>query len=39
MSENLRKELVVQTFLNAQTRFSLPKGMIFHSDRQPVYVK
>jgi len=31
--ERMKKELVIQAFLNAQARHKLPKGAIFHSDR------
>ena len=37
MSERLKKELVIQAFLNAQARHCLPKGTIFHSDRGSQY--
>jgi len=37
MSENMKKELAIQAFLNAQARHSLSKGMIFHSDRGSQY--
>lgn len=37
MSENMKKELVIHAFLNAQARHSLPRGMIFHSDRGSQY--
>ena len=33
ISEKMRKELVIQAFLNAQARHRLTKGAIFHSDR------
>ena len=33
MSENMKKDLVIKAFMNAQARHELPKGMIFHSDR------
>jgi len=36
-SDNMRKELVIQTFLSAQARHELPRGMIFHSDRGSQY--
>ena len=36
--ENLRKELVVSAFLNAQARHRLTAGTIFHSDRGSQYV-
>ena len=36
-SENMKKELVIQAFLNAQARHTLPRGMIFHSDRGSQY--
>jgi len=32
-SENMKKELVIQAFLNAQARNKLEPGSIFHSDR------
>jgi putative transposase len=32
-ADNLKKELVVRAFLNAQARHKLPAGTIFHSDR------
>ena len=32
-SENMKKELVIQAFLNAQARHILPEGTIFHADR------
>jgi len=35
--ENMKKELVIQAFLNAQARCRLPNGMIFHSDRGSQY--
>jgi len=31
--DNMKKELVIQAFLNAQARYVLPEEMIFHSDR------
>jgi transposase InsO family protein len=34
---NMRKELVIQAFLNAQARSGLGKGAIFHSDRGSQY--
>jgi putative transposase len=37
MSETLKKELVIQAFLNAQARHGLPAGTIFHSDRGSQY--
>jgi putative transposase len=36
-SENMKKELVVKAFLNAQAQHSLPPGTIFHSDRGSQY--
>ena len=36
-SENMKKELVVQAFLNAQARHNLKPGCIFHSDRGSQY--
>jgi len=36
-SERMKKELVIQAFLNAQARHRLPKGCIFHSDRGSQY--
>jgi putative transposase len=36
-SENMKKELVIQAFLNAQARHRLPKGAIFHADRGSQY--
>lgn len=36
-SENLKKELVIRAFLNAQARYKLPKETIFHSDRGSQY--
>lgn len=36
-SENMKKELVIRAFLNAQARHILPKGTIFHSDRGSQY--
>ena len=35
--ENMKKELVLRAFLNAQARHRLPKGIIFHSDRGSQY--
>ena len=32
-SESMKKELVIQAFLNAQARHKLPEGTIFHADR------
>jgi putative transposase len=32
-SENMKKELVIQAFLNAQARHKLSEGAIFHADR------
>jgi putative transposase len=37
MSDNLRKDLVIQALKNAQTRHRLPSGTIFHSDRGSQY--
>jgi len=37
MSENMRKELAIQAFLNAQARHRLTLGTIFHSDRGSQY--
>jgi len=37
MSNNLKKELVIQAFLNAQARHCLSPGIIFHSDRGSQY--
>ena len=37
MSENMKKELVIQAFVNAQARHKLPEGMIYHSDRGSQY--
>jgi transposase InsO family protein len=36
-SDNMRKELVIKAFLNAQARCPLAKGTIFHSDRGSQY--
>ena len=36
-SETMKKELVIQAFLNAQARYALGKGTIFHSDRGSQY--
>ena len=36
-SDRMRKQLVIQAFLNAQARHRLPKGCIFHSDRGSQY--
>jgi putative transposase len=36
-SERMRKELVIQAFLNAQARHWLSEGTIFHSDRGSQY--
>jgi len=36
-SETMKKELVIQAFLNAQARHGLGKGTIFHSDRGSQY--
>jgi len=36
-SENMRKELVIQAFLNARARHELPRGAVFHSDRGSQY--
>jgi putative transposase len=36
-SDNMRKELVVKAFLNAQARHPLCRGVIFHSDRGSQY--
>lgn len=36
-SERMTKELVIQTFLQAQARHNLPKGIIFHNDRGSQY--
>jgi len=36
-SENMKKELVIQAFLNAQARHKLSSGAIFHSDRGSQY--
>ena len=35
--ERMKKELVIQAFLNAQARHKLPNGVIFHSDRGSQY--
>jgi transposase InsO family protein len=32
-----KKELVIRAFLNAVTRYSLPTGEIFHSNRESQY--
>ena len=37
MSESMRKELMIQAFLNAQERYNLGKDIIFHSDRGSQY--
>jgi putative transposase len=37
MSPNMKKELVIQAFLNAQARHNLLPGTIFHSDRGSQY--
>jgi len=37
MSANLKKELAIQAFLNAQARHEFPPGMIYHSDRGSQY--
>jgi putative transposase len=37
MSARMKKELVIQAFLNAQARHDLPRGGIFHSDRGSQY--
>jgi putative transposase len=37
MCVSLSKELVIQAFLNAQTRYGLGEGTIFHSDRGSQY--
>jgi putative transposase len=36
-SSNMKKELVIKAFLNAQARYSLGSGTIFHSDRGSQY--
>ena len=36
-SETMKKELVIQAFLNAQARHALVNGTIFHSDRGSQY--
>jgi putative transposase len=36
-SENMKKELVIQAFLNAQARHKFELGTIFHSDRGSQY--
>ena len=36
-SANIKKELVIQAFLNAQARHSLKPGTIFHADRGSQY--
>ena len=36
-SERMKKELVIQAFLNAQARHNLPRGTIFHSDQGSQY--
>jgi len=36
-SANMKKELVIQAFVNAQARHPLGKGMIFHCDRGSQY--
>jgi putative transposase len=36
-AENMKKELVIQAFVNAQARHNLPAGTIFHSDRGSQY--
>lgn len=36
-SENMKKELVMQTLKAAQERWNLPSGIIFHSDRGSQY--
>ena len=36
-SETMKKELVIQAFLNAQARYGLGNGTIFHSDRGSQY--
>jgi len=37
MSSRMKKELVIQAFLNAQARHNLPTDTIFHSDRGSQY--
>jgi putative transposase len=37
MSDRMKKELVIQAFLNAQARHRLAEGSIFHSDRGSQY--
>ena len=37
MGDNMKKELAIKAFLNAQARHSLPSGIIFHSDRGSQY--
>jgi len=37
ISETMKKELVIQAFLNAQARYGLGNGTIFHSDRGSQY--
>jgi putative transposase len=36
-AENMKKELVIQAFVNAQARHNLSTGTIFHSDRGSQY--
>jgi len=36
-SENMKKEIVIKAFLNAQARHNLPEGTIFHADRGSQY--
>jgi putative transposase len=36
-SENMKKELVIQAFLNTQAKHKLPSGLIFHNDRGSQY--
>ena len=36
-SKTMKKELAIQTFLNAQARHKLPRGAILHSDRGSQY--
>ena len=36
-SENMKKELAIRAFLNAQSRYGLGSGTIFHSDRGSQY--
>ena len=36
-SENMKKELVIRAFLNAQARYKLAPGTLFHSDRGSQY--